>query len=155
MLCYDSRKPHSNPMEMELSESESVSIEIPSNQPGINNNVVVEEWEGCLRGKDTNIRKRYIQKVPLLLLKGEKGLRNQEYYEPAVVSLGPYHHKRTELAQGEKYKLITLEEYRLSSGNTMSFLYNKVFKVIHDAGNCYIDGSTDDYTDEEFNWMML
>ncbi|PWA88363.1 hypothetical protein CTI12_AA121520 [Artemisia annua] len=30
-----------------------------------------------------------------------------------------------------------------------------VVEVIHDARNCYIDGSTDAYNDEEFNWMML
>ncbi|GJZ58615.1 UPF0481 protein-like protein, partial [Tanacetum coccineum] len=114
MLCYDSRKPHSNLMKMEMSESESVRIEIPSNQPGNNNNVVVKEWEGCLRGNETNKRKRYIQRVPPLLLHGVKRLRNHEYYEPAVV-----------------------------------------FEVIHDARNCYIDGSTVDYNDEEFNWMML
>ncbi|PWA76581.1 hypothetical protein CTI12_AA233500 [Artemisia annua] len=155
MLCYDSRKRHSKPMEMEMSGSEDVSIKIPSNELGNNNNVVINEWKGCLQGKETNKRKRYIQKVPPLLLKGEKSLKNHEYYKPAVVSLGPYHHKRTELAQAEKYKLITLEEYRLSSEKTMSFLYNKVFEVIHDARNCYIDGSTDDYNDEEFNWMML
>ncbi|PWA54226.1 hypothetical protein CTI12_AA437780 [Artemisia annua] len=144
-------------MEMEMSENEDVRIEIPSNEHGNTNNVVIKEWEDCLQGKETKKRKRYIQKVPSLLLKSEKGLRNLEYYKPAVVSLGPYHHKskRTELAQAEKYKLITLEEYRLSSGKTMSFLYNKVFEVIHDARNCYIDGSTDDFNDEEFNRMML
>ncbi|GKC36021.1 uncharacterized mitochondrial protein-like protein, partial [Tanacetum coccineum] len=97
-----SRKPHSNPMEMEMSESESVRIEIPSNQPGNNNNVVVKEWEGCLRGHETNKRKRYIQRVPPLLLHGVKRLRNHEYYEPAVVSLGPYHHKSTKLAHNPR-----------------------------------------------------
>nr|GEW68340.1 uncharacterized protein [Tanacetum cinerariifolium] len=71
------------------------------------------------------------------------------------LSESPYHHKSTELAEAEKYKLITLEEFRLSSGKTMRFLYNKVFEVIHDARSCYIDGSTVDYNDEEFNWMML
>ncbi|PWA52724.1 hypothetical protein CTI12_AA273390 [Artemisia annua] len=140
---------------MEMPESEDVRVEIPNNHPENNNNAIIKEWEGCLRGHETNKRKRYIQKVPPLLLKGEKDRRNYEYYEPAVVSLGPYHHNKTNLANAEKYKLITLEEYRMSCGKTMDFLFNRVFEVIHDARNCYIDGSTDDYNDEEFSRMML
>ncbi|GJW34759.1 UPF0481 protein-like protein [Tanacetum coccineum] len=138
-----------------MSNSENAMIQIIDNQPANNNSVVVKDWEGCLRGNETIKRKRYIQKVPPLLLKGEKGPRNNEYYEPAVVSLGPYHHNRADLTQAEKYKLITLEEYRLSSGKTMGLLYNKVLEVVEDARNCYIDGSTDVYNDEEFSRMML
>ncbi|GJR99227.1 UPF0481 protein-like protein [Tanacetum coccineum] len=89
-------------MNDEMIESEGVRIEIPSNQPGNNNNVVVQEWEGCLRGNETNKRKRFIQRVPPLLLHGVKRLRNHEYYEPAVVSLGPYHHKSTKLAHNPR-----------------------------------------------------
>ncbi|GJX50329.1 UPF0481 protein-like protein, partial [Tanacetum coccineum] len=81
--------------------------------------------------------------------------RNSEYYEPAVISFGPYHHNRADLTQAEKYKLITLEEYRLSNGKTMGLLYNKVLEVVEDARNCYIDGSTDVYNDGEFSRMML
>ncbi|KVI12136.1 Protein of unknown function DUF247, plant [Cynara cardunculus var. scolymus] len=116
------------------------------------------EWNLCLIGQKTTEppqRHRRIDKLPPLLIKGEKGRRNQEYYEPAVVSLGPYHHNRPDLAQAEKYKLITLEEFSFSSGRKIDYLYNKVFEVVHDARKCYIDGSTDDYNDEEFNRMML
>ncbi|KAJ0780180.1 hypothetical protein HanPI659440_Chr06g0234721 [Helianthus annuus] len=152
----------SNPleMEMEMTESEHVIVEIPVNRPVNNDNIrsVAMEWVDCLTGKATtksNEREQHMEKVPPLLLKSEKGRRNSECYEPAVVSLGPYHHNRPALAQAEKYKLITLEEYSLSTGKTIGTLYNMVFEVVHDARKCYIDGSTDDYSDHEFNQMML
>ncbi|KAJ0566765.1 hypothetical protein HanPSC8_Chr06g0248771 [Helianthus annuus] len=145
-------------METETTESEYVMVEMTDNQVSNNNIVnVIKEWEGCLKGKEiTNTRQRHIEKVPPLLLEGERGRRNREYYEPVVVSLGPYHYKsRIRFAQAEEYKLITLEEYGLSTGRTMYALYNKVFEVVHDARKCYIDGSTDAYNDEEFSRMML
>ncbi|KAI3782611.1 hypothetical protein L2E82_12663 [Cichorium intybus] len=158
---HDGRR-FSNSVEMDLmSESEVVKIEMRDIvQPANNvNDGVVWEWEGCIRGTEItqrSQRKRHIEKVPPLLLKGPKGERNREYYEPAVVSLGPYHHTRDDLAAAEKYKLITLDEFRLSCvHSSMASLYNKVFEVVHDARNCYIDGSTDEYNDEEFNRMML
>ncbi|KAJ0737831.1 hypothetical protein HanLR1_Chr06g0211331 [Helianthus annuus] len=146
-------------MEMEMTETEDVMVEIPDNQLINNNNIdVIGEWVGCIRGKEITRdykRQRHIQKVPPLLLQSEKGRRNREYYKPAVVSLGPYHYKQTRLAKAEEYKLITLEEYRLSTGETISSLYDKVSEVVHDARKCYIEGSTDAYNDEEFNLMML
>ncbi|KAL7586250.1 hypothetical protein Lser_V15G38672 [Lactuca serriola] len=154
------RKTFSNSMETEMSESEDVRIEIQDNQPATNNvnHNVVREWVVCIQGNETTQRferKRQMEKVPPLLLKGEKGGRNRRYYEPSVVSLGPYHHKREDLIAAEKYKLITLEEYRLRCKKTMDSLYNKVFEVVYDARKCYIDGSTDEYNDEKFNRMML
>ncbi|KAI7754329.1 hypothetical protein M8C21_009071 [Ambrosia artemisiifolia] len=141
-----------------MSESENVKIEIDDNNR-INDNVqVAKEWYSCLIGNKVTKRyerQRNIEKVPLLLLKGEKGHRNREFYEPAVVSLGIYHHNRTELAHAEKYKLITLEEFSLSCRKTTGYLYNKVFEVVEEARNCYIDGSTDGYSDEEFTRIML
>ncbi|XP_023741163.1 UPF0481 protein At3g47200 [Lactuca sativa] len=155
------RKTLSKPMETEMSESEDVKIEIRGNQPqpaNKPNDTIVREWEVSIQGNETTQRperKRKMEKVPPLLLKGEKGGRNRQYYAPAVVSLGPYHHKRDDVAAAEKYKLITLEEYRLSCEKTTDSLYNKVFEVVHDARKCYIDGSTDEYNDEQFNRMML
>ncbi|KAJ0566759.1 hypothetical protein HanPSC8_Chr06g0248751 [Helianthus annuus] len=144
-------------METDTTESEYVMVEMPDNQVSNNNIInVIKEWEGCLKGKEiTSTRQRHLEKVPPLLLEGKRGRRNREYYEPAVVSLGPYHYKRSRLAQAEEYKLMTLEEFRLSTRMTMYDLYNKVFEVVHDARNCYIDGSTDAYNDEEFSRMML
>ncbi|KAL4588772.1 hypothetical protein LXL04_001667 [Taraxacum kok-saghyz] len=128
------------------SESEDVKIEMRGNVPPANNvnDAVVQEWEGCIRGNkitQRSERRRQIGKILPLLLTGEKGLRNHDYYEPAVVSLGPYHHNRHDLSAAENYKLITVEEYRLSCGSSsMVSLYNKVFEVVHDARKFYIDG---------------
>ncbi|XP_076907960.1 UPF0481 protein At3g47200-like [Bidens hawaiensis] len=150
-------KTYSNSMEKEMTETEDVVVDITNN--GNNNNIsVISEWVDCVRGMETSQdhkRQRHIQKVPPLLLESEKGLKNRNCYEPAVVSLGPYHYKQTRLAKAEEYKLITLEEYRSGTGKSIKFLYNKVFEVVHEARKCYIDGSTDAYNDEEFSRMML
>ncbi|KAJ9548068.1 hypothetical protein OSB04_020611 [Centaurea solstitialis] len=145
-------------MEKEMSESDDVGIDIPSKLLVNDNDGIVKEWERCLRGKEITQplqRHRRIDKLPPLLIKGEKGRRNQQYYEPAVVSLGPYHHDRPDLAQAEKYKLITLKEFSFSIGRKIDYLYNKVFEVVHEARKCYIDGSTDRFSDADFNRMML
>lgn len=103
-----------------MSENEDVRIEMLSNQSEMTDNInrnYAREWEFCIHYNETiqlSERKQQIEKVPPLLLKGEKGGRNRQCYEPAVVSLGPYHHKRDDLAAAEKYKQITLEEYSLS-----------------------------------------
>ncbi|KAI3801322.1 hypothetical protein L1987_29426 [Smallanthus sonchifolius] len=141
-----------------MSENEDVRVVIYGIIPEDKNSGVVDEWDRSIRVEEITERynrERHIERVPPLLLKGEKGWRNRECYEPAVVSLGPYHHNRTELAQAERYKLMTLEEFRLSCSKTIGFLYNKVFEVVQDARKCYIDGSTDAYDDEEFTRMML
>ncbi|XP_052622991.1 UPF0481 protein At3g47200 [Lactuca sativa] len=151
----------SKSMETEISESEDVRIEMRGNlsEPADNvNHGYAREWEFCIQKYETVQRlerKRKIEKVPPLLLKGEKGERNRQCYEPMVISLGPYHHKRDDLAAADKYKLITLEEYCLSCKKTMDLLYNKVFEVVQDARKCYVDGSTDEYNDEQFTRMML
>ncbi|KAI3801323.1 hypothetical protein L1987_29427 [Smallanthus sonchifolius] len=153
-----SRNKYPNPIETEMFENEDVRIEIRGNIPDNNKIGVIKEWEGCLRSNEVTKRynrQRHIDRVPPLLLKGKRGIRNREYYEPAVVSLGPYHHNQPELARAENYKLITLEEFRLSCDKTIGFLYNKVSEVVQDARNCYIISSTDDYNDEEFTRMML
>nr|XP_043635321.1 UPF0481 protein At3g47200-like [Erigeron canadensis] len=119
-------------------------------------NALVKEWVDCFIGRQVHYkeRKRHIGKVPPLLLKGEKGRINREYYEPKVVSLGPYHHNRAELAQAEKYKLTTLDVFRLTRNLSVDSLHNKVSWAAQFARECYIPGSTDDYNDEVFIQMM-
>ncbi|XP_076890075.1 UPF0481 protein At3g47200-like [Bidens hawaiensis] len=157
-LIAPQRNTYTNSTEMmEMSENEDVMIEIRDTNPVSTNIGLVKEWDGFIRGKEVTNRydrERRMERVPPLLKKGEKGHRNQEYYDPAVVSLGPYHHNQPELAQAEKYKRITLKEFRIGCGKTIGHLYNKVFEVVKDARKCY-DGSTDGYTDEEFARMML
>ncbi|GKC11598.1 UPF0481 protein-like protein, partial [Tanacetum coccineum] len=143
-----------NTVDMEMSESEDISIEIPE---VYNSDDIVQEWDESTKGINTiqrNESKR-IEKLPDLLLKSEKGRRNREYYKPMVVSFGPYHHRQKDLARAEKYKRVTLEDFCSSVGKTKNFVYNKVFEVVHEAKKCYIDGSTSNYSDEEFNLMML
>ncbi|KAF5802268.1 hypothetical protein HanRHA438_Chr06g0266751 [Helianthus annuus] len=161
-MCVRFTKEPSNALEKErsikMAESEHVVLEIPCNRPDDHICSEAMEWVICLTGQ--GIAKSYeregrMEKVPPLLLKSEKGRRNSECYEPAVVSIGPYHHNRPALARAEKYKLITLEQYCLRTKETIKTLYNTVFEVVHDARKCYIDGSTDAYSDHEFNQMML
>ncbi|KAI3787051.1 hypothetical protein L1987_41226 [Smallanthus sonchifolius] len=137
---------------METTESEYV-VEIP----GTDIDSIAKEWRSCMKGNKTikrPARERRMEKVPGCLLQTKK--LNSECYQPAVVSLGPYHHNRKPgLAQAENYKLRTLQEFCLSTRKAIDELYNEVFKVVHDARKCYIDGSTDAYSDHEFCQMML
>ncbi|KAJ0915328.1 hypothetical protein HanPSC8_Chr06g0248601 [Helianthus annuus] len=161
-MCVRFTKEPSNALEKErsikMAETEHVMLEIPCNRPDDHICSEAMEWVICLTGQ--GIAKSYeregrMEKVPPLLLKSEKGRRNSDCYEPVVVSIGPYHHNRPALARAEKYKLITLEQYCLRTKETIKTLYNTVFEVVHDARKCYIDGSTDAYSDHEFNQMML
>lgn len=151
---------------MKMSESDDISIGIPEvyNTDDIvqegevySTNDIVKEWDEYTKGINTIQRseRKRIEKLPDLLLKSEKGFRNREYYKPVVVSFGPYHHGQKDLARAEKYKCITLKDYCRNSKQTIDFVYNKVFKVVHEARKCYIDGSTSNYNDKEFNLMML
>ncbi|KAK6122760.1 hypothetical protein DH2020_043498 [Rehmannia glutinosa] len=95
---------------------------------------------------------RKIHKVPQLLRQEE---RNGNYYDPEVVSFGPYHHGKADLQLCQEAKHLALHMFLEGSGQSREFFFSKVVEVIADARNCYIDGSTDIYTDEEFAEMML
>lgn len=110
-----------------------------------------------LHNEDQLINKDEPQKVPCPkvppLLRKKK--RSKEYYDPKIVSFGPYHHGRAELRAAETIKTKVAREFISENGKSIEDLYIKVHKLNEYARRCYIDGSTGDYSEEAFALMML
>ncbi|KAF8398278.1 hypothetical protein HHK36_017205 [Tetracentron sinense] len=101
----------------------------------------------------TQDKKTRIQKVPPMLREIEA---NRKCYDPLVVAIGPYHHGKPELEQMEKLKSSTIVQQFLSgSDKPITDYYKKIKKVVKDARDCYAEGSTENFNDEEFALMMF
>ncbi|KAK4406312.1 hypothetical protein Sango_0637700 [Sesamum angolense] len=98
------------------------------------------------------LRRRIFHKVPPLLLTEEK---NRQEYLPKVVSIGPYHHGKSELSLAEAFKPTALDLFVLGGGRTGRFYYDKVLEVIGEIRSCYEERSTDAYSDSKLAEMML
>jgi hypothetical protein len=110
-----------------------------------------------LDNDDQLINKNKSQKVRCLKvpprLRNHK--RSKDYYDPKVVSFGPYHHKKAELQAAQTIKTKVIQNFILEHGKTIKDLYIKVREQIDHTRSCYVDGSTNAYDDEEFALMML
>ncbi|KAI8548033.1 hypothetical protein RHMOL_Rhmol07G0241300 [Rhododendron molle] len=104
-------------------------------------------------GSDGILKRRRIKKVHQIL---RSDRRNKGCYDPEVVSVGPYHHGKKKLQKAEKLKPLVAEMLvsRCTSHNMDEFR-QKVLEKADDAISCYVDGSTDEYSKEEFAEMML
>ncbi|KAL0377213.1 UNVERIFIED_CONTAM: hypothetical protein Scaly_0838900 [Sesamum calycinum] len=96
--------------------------------------------------------RRKFHKVPPLLLTEEK--KRQDYI-PKVVSIGPYHHGKSELSFAEAFKPTALNLFVSGGGRTRRFYYNRVLEEIGEIRSCYEEGSTDAYSDCKLAKMML
>ncbi|KAH7855060.1 hypothetical protein Vadar_020810 [Vaccinium darrowii] len=108
--------------------------------------------EVMIEPRRTEPPKRRMEKVPLTMRKDET---TKGYFDPRVVSIGPYHHGKEELQMVERIKPIVAELFILSSGRSMDEFRNHVLEIVDDARSCYLEGSTDMYSDKEFAEMML
>ncbi|KAL0433145.1 UNVERIFIED_CONTAM: hypothetical protein Slati_2648800 [Sesamum latifolium] len=96
---------------------------------------------------------RKIHKIPQLL---RQGWHNSDVYDPKVVSFGPYHYGKPELQLCQEAKHFALQMFvEVGSNKSPEFFHRGVLEVISDARSCYVEGSTDCYTDEQFAEMML
>lgn len=127
--------------------------QILENEP-VDNVIIPEKLLQFVNGKHReNMQpKRKMQKVPSLLRLDKK---NQQDYDPAVVSLGPYHHGKKELQLAEDFKLITLQMFVDGSGHDALFFYSQVLQLAKDARHCYIEDYTKEYDDQTFAQMMF
>lgn len=96
--------------------------------------------------------KRRIKKVPPMLRNKEN---NKGEYDPKVVSLGPYHHGKPELQLVESLKPMVARLFVSDSEQDMEEFYEKVLLMVDGSRNCYDEGSTNAYSDDEFAKMML
>ncbi|CAN6576915.1 unnamed protein product [Malus baccata var. baccata] len=96
-----------------------------------------------------------IQRVPFIL-RDHKNFDN--YYEPRVVALGPYHHGIQKYEQAEKVKLQLAARFIKDSHDQTTYdetLLKMVEDNIKELRECYDEEATKDYNDEALAWMLF
>ncbi|XP_031269159.1 UPF0481 protein At3g47200-like [Pistacia vera] len=93
-----------------------------------------------------------IQKVPYIL----RDTNNfKKYYEPRVISIGPYHHENANLKLMESLKLklacAFIKEHRLSK----DFLFGEIKKKIKDLRKCYEEEKIKCFNDDQLAWIFF
>ncbi|XAR68350.1 hypothetical protein NMG60_11003446 [Bertholletia excelsa] len=96
--------------------------------------------------------KRKIGRVPLLFRNSQS---NNKDYNPRMVSIGPYHHGKDELQAAEKLKPVIAELFVSNSCKTINEFYEMVLPMVNDLKSYYVEGSLNEYSNEEFATMML
>ncbi|KAL6324743.1 hypothetical protein AAG906_017083 [Vitis piasezkii] len=79
----------------------------------------------------------------------------KKFYEPRVISLGPYHHGNPHLRPGEMIKPLCAQKFLADSNQDIDALYTKIESNIEAVKKCYDWSSTSEYDDEALAWMML
>ncbi|WKA02818.1 hypothetical protein VitviT2T_020971 [Vitis vinifera] len=93
-----------------------------------------------------------IPKVPQML-RGTQDFK--KFYEPRVISIGPYHHGRPHLYPGEMIKPLCARNFLADSKQDIEALYTKIVSNIEAVEKCYDWSSTKKYDDEKLARMML
>ncbi|CAK9178111.1 unnamed protein product [Ilex paraguariensis] len=96
--------------------------------------------------------KKYMQKV-IPELRNNK--ENEGFYDPKVVSIGPYHHGKPELQEAEKLKAAVAFQFINHSGKDPQEFYKKIVDLVVTIRDYYLPGSTDAYDDVTFAHMMF
>ncbi|KAL0316772.1 UNVERIFIED_CONTAM: hypothetical protein Sradi_5555400 [Sesamum radiatum] len=99
----------------------------------------------------TSMGRRKIHKVPSLLR-----VNKEHLYTPVAVSLGPYHHGRSQFPQVEDFKVEMLDSFVAANApKDKGFFYSKIFERVDEIRGHYEEGSTDELNDEAFAEMIL
>ena len=94
-----------------------------------------------------------IPRVPQML-RGNKDFKM--LFEPRVISLGPYHHHKSELRPAELLKREMTKQFIVESSQVIEVLYKKIESEIPELRKCYKKRSAiKRYSNEDLAWMML
>lgn len=136
--------------------SEEFGIIIQPNTPSYPCTNTEDKWLQFLENggvsDNTVSEKPKIQRVPLMLREIES---NKKCYDPVVVSIGPFHHGKQNLAPMERFKFSLTRMYAKESEVWVKDLYKKVADVSGDARKCYTEESKADFDEEAFARMMF
>uniref|UniRef100_A0A7N2LBM0 Uncharacterized protein n=2 Tax=Quercus lobata TaxID=97700 RepID=A0A7N2LBM0_QUELO len=91
-------------------------------------------------------------KVPLRLRKA-KG--SEDYFDPTVISFGPYHHGKRELQEIDTIKDEVMLKFIIESGKSFPELYNMVRNMNLLTRACYVDCSKEKYCDDTLAMIMF
>ncbi|CAK9185910.1 unnamed protein product [Ilex paraguariensis] len=107
--------------------------------------------EGGVSG-DSALANPKIQKVPPML----RGIEsNKKCYDPLVVSIGPFHHGKSELEPMEKHKDYLAKQYAKKCKVSLQELHKRLEEVVESARKCYTEDSTQSFDDKAFARMMF
>ncbi|XP_044483518.1 putative UPF0481 protein At3g02645 [Mangifera indica] len=94
-----------------------------------------------------------IEKVPAILRDVKA---NSDCFDPLVVSIGPYHHGKAQLARMQQHKKTMACQYADKYLTTsLEDLYQKFSPLAIDARDCYTEEEVDKFNDKEFIEMMV
>lgn len=111
-----------------------------------------EEWFGSiLKAKLPPSCTTQINKVPIILKEHKD---DEKYYVPKVVSLGPYHHGRSNLESVQDFKPLFTNKLVKGNHESLNSLYNKLAEMIQTLKG-YYNNEVDRFSDDEFTRMML
>lgn len=80
----------------------------------------------------------------------------KNWYDPILVSIGPYHHGKPELQSGEELKSRFAREYWMEKRQGFAnATCADVLEEVHELRKCYAEGSTNVYDDLSFTKMMI
>ncbi|XP_034709695.1 UPF0481 protein At3g47200-like [Vitis riparia] len=82
-------------------------------------------------------------------------VKDEDYYAPKLISLGPYYHGESKLENGETLKLKLAEAYIQLCHSTVDEIYGTISHSISKLRGCYDAESTKKYKDDELTIMML
>ncbi|CAL5420732.1 unnamed protein product [Camellia sinensis] len=130
----------------------------PRPQPHIRDefrsSIMNEGGESGETGESSNNTKpeHKLPRVPQML----RQMETKKYYDPQLVSIGPYHHNNTNLKSFEKFKIqFTREFVKSCDPPDITELYNKVAELAGEARSCYAEGTTEGIEDTAFTEMMF
>ena len=110
------------------------------------------DWIESLRTAEESTQWRRIPKVPQML-RGTQDFK--KFYEPRVISIGPYHHGEPNLGPVEMIKLPCAQKFLAHSNQDIEALYTKIRSKIEAVKKCYDWSRTEKYDDEKLARMML
>ena len=129
------------------------------------NNEYGAEWaskavtylRSILRDEDPLLNKNRPQDVscPKVPPRLRNHARSKDYYDPRIVSFGPYHHGKAESQAAQMTKTKVMQNFILEHEKSIEDLYIEVRELNDHTRSCYVHGSTSDYNDEELALMML
>ena len=115
-----------------------------------------ELWTKSLKKarESTQSKSRWprIPKVPQML-RGTQDFK--KFYEPRVISFGPYHYGKPDLHPGQMIKPLYAERFLADSNQNIKHLYTKIEREIEEVKNCYDWNGTTKYHHAKLAWMML
>ncbi|KAL6272734.1 hypothetical protein ACE6H2_023426 [Prunus campanulata] len=82
--------------------------------------------------------------------------KNDKYYEPRVVAIGPFHHgSKPKYEQAEKIKLQLAANFVKDSEQNDANLLKTVEENIKDLRECYDEEATKGFDDDSLAWMLF